>query len=45
MMNYWVSFAKTGDPNEGGNVTWPKYRSEKGQYLDIGVVPVVKTGY
>lgn len=45
VMDMWTRFAKTGDPNGGINVTWPKYSSEKDQYLDIGATPVVKTGY
>lgn len=45
MMDLWVRFAKTGNPNGGINVTWPEYNTEKDQYLDIGVTPVVKTGY
>lgn len=45
MMNMWIRFAKTGNPNGGINVTWPEYSSEKDQYLDIGVNPVVKSGY
>jgi para-nitrobenzyl esterase len=45
MMDLWVRFAKTGNPNGGINVTWPKYNIEKDQYLDIGMIPTVKTGY
>ena len=44
MMSLWTRFAATGDPS-GGNVTWPRYTAENGTYLDIGAVPVVKTGY
>ena len=44
MMDTWTRFARNGDP-AGGNVTWPEYTREKGQYLDIGINPVVKTGY
>jgi len=29
MMNAWVSFAKTGNPNQNGIIKWPKYDSEK----------------
>lgn len=45
MMDLWVRFAKTGNPNGGMNVTWPKYNAETDQYLDIGAAPIVKTGY
>ncbi len=45
VMDMWTRFAKTGNPNGGINVTWPKYSTEKDQYLDIGATPVVKTGY
>lgn len=37
-------FAKTGDPNGGMNVTWPKYTREGGQYLIINVTPTVMSG-
>ena len=45
MMGLWVRFAKTGDPNGGMNVTWPQYSREQGQYLDIGNISTVKSGY
>jgi para-nitrobenzyl esterase len=41
LIDTWTRFAKTGDPNGGMNVTWPKYSRETRQYLDIGAVPVV----
>lgn len=44
MMDAWTRFARSGDPG-GGNLTWPQYTEESGQYLDIGTTPVVKTGY
>ena len=43
LLDLWTRFAKTGDPNGGMNVTWPKYTHEAGRYLDIGAVPVVKS--
>jgi para-nitrobenzyl esterase len=43
LIDLWTRFAKTGDPNGGMNVTWPKYTREAGRYLDIGAVPVVKS--
>jgi para-nitrobenzyl esterase len=42
LVDLWTRFAKTGDPNGGLNVTWPKYSRVSGQYLDIGAVPVVR---
>ena len=44
LIDLWTRFAKTGDPNGGMNVTWPKYTRETGQYLDIGNIPAVKIG-
>jgi para-nitrobenzyl esterase len=44
LIDIWTRFAKTGNPNGGMNVTWPEYTREKGQYLDIGAVPSVKSG-
>jgi para-nitrobenzyl esterase len=43
LVDLWTRFAKTGDPNGGMNITWPQYTKEKGQYLDIGAVPEVKS--
>jgi para-nitrobenzyl esterase len=45
MMDLWIRFAKTGDPNGGMNVTWSQYTREGDQYLDIGDIPRVKSGY
>jgi len=45
LIDLWTRFAKTGNPNGGMNVTWPKYTREGAQYLDIGAVPIVKSGY
>jgi para-nitrobenzyl esterase len=45
LVDLWTRFAKTGNPNGGMNVTWPKYTRDGGRYLDIGAVPIVKSGY
>jgi para-nitrobenzyl esterase len=45
VMDLWIRFARTGDPNGGINVTWPRYDPEKDQYLEIGTRPAVKNGY
>ncbi len=52
MMKMFVRFATTGDPNLdaatlkqlGKTWTWPKLDASD-QYLDIGVTPIVKTGW
>ncbi|KAJ6666199.1 hypothetical protein lerEdw1_001104, partial [Lerista edwardsae] len=36
VMSYWANFARTGDPNGGGLVTWPAYNQNE-QYLEIGL--------
>lgn len=36
MSEYWVRFAASGDPNGGENPTWPSYRAESQDYLELG---------
>jgi para-nitrobenzyl esterase len=36
MIAYWSRFAATGDPNGGGQPTWPVYTATGEAYLDIG---------
>ena len=36
VMDYWVQFARTGDPNSPGRPTWPLYRAEKPAVLELG---------
>ncbi len=33
MMGYWTRFARTGDPNGGGAVEWPRYSAQDDPYL------------
>jgi para-nitrobenzyl esterase len=33
---YWVQFAKTGNPNFHGLPEWPAYEPQKDQYLELG---------
>ncbi|MCY3663312.1 MAG: carboxylesterase family protein, partial [bacterium] len=42
MIDYWVQFAHTGDPNGGGRPTWPEFDGKKQAYLELG--DEVKTG-
>jgi para-nitrobenzyl esterase len=35
MSAYWVSFAKTGDPNGGGRPAWPKYVPSEDQLINF----------
>ncbi len=45
VVDLWTRFAKTGDPNGGMNVTWPKYTRTEDRYLDINNASTVMTGY
>jgi para-nitrobenzyl esterase len=42
MSDYWVQFAKTGNPNRQGLVAWPTYDSNTDQHLEFG--DEIKTG-
>lgn len=35
MMNYWVNFVKTGDPNGPGLPHWPAYNNKSQEYLEL----------
>ena len=36
MRNYWLQFARTGNPNRTGLPEWPAYGATEDQYLDLG---------
>ncbi|MBU0686867.1 MAG: carboxylesterase family protein [Candidatus Margulisbacteria bacterium] len=42
IMDYWVTFAKTGNPNGEGRTNWPAYYSASDQYLELGDTVIVK---
>ncbi len=42
MIDYWVEFARTGDPNGGDRPAWPQFDGKKQAYLELG--DEVKTG-
>jgi len=45
MQQYWTNFAKTGDPNGGNLVKWPKFDGTRRAYIDFtDAGPVVKEG-
>ena len=39
MLNYWVNFANTGNPNVAGLPNWPQYQSINDCYLEIKATP------
>jgi len=45
VMDYWLQFARSGDPNVPGRPEWPLYRAEKPAVLELGeqihVVPPI----
>ncbi|MEI6841630.1 MAG: carboxylesterase family protein [Methanomicrobiales archaeon] len=45
IVDIWTRFAKTGNPNGGMNVTWPKYTRAEDRYLDINTTLSVLSGY
>ena len=36
MMNYWVQFAKTGNPNRDGLPDWPAFSTESDEHFEFG---------
>ena len=36
MIDYWVQFARTGDPNGGDRPAWPAFDGEDQAYLELG---------
>jgi para-nitrobenzyl esterase len=45
MMKIWTQFARTGDPNIPGEVSWPVWRKESDKFLFINEQIQVKSGY
>jgi para-nitrobenzyl esterase len=37
MNAYWVSFARTGDPNGDGRPKWPAYSAKDDVLIDFGI--------
>ena len=44
MGQYWTNFAKTGDPNGDGLVAWPRYESERDEWMTFNPSIEVKQG-
>jgi para-nitrobenzyl esterase len=45
MMRLWTQFARTGNPNVDGLITWPAYEASSDQYLYIVDPLEVRTGF
>jgi para-nitrobenzyl esterase len=45
MMSLWTQFARTGDPNVKGLITWPAYDEVTDRYLYIAETLEVKSGF
>ena len=43
-MDYWVQFAKTGDPNHEDATQWPPFTTAGDQHLELGAEIQVKSG-
>jgi para-nitrobenzyl esterase len=44
LRGYWARFARTGDPNGGNAVTWPKYDATTDQHLVLDATISTGTG-
>lgn len=44
MQGYWTTFARTGDPNGGNRVTWPKYDESSDSLVEFDAPVEVKSG-
>ena len=42
--DYWISFAKTGNPNGAGRPEWPEYETESDRMLDLGAEITARQG-
>jgi len=42
MSDYWVNFARTGDPNGAGLAKWQPYNLDTEPYMDLG--PTLRAG-
>lgn len=40
MLNYWINFANTGNPNDSLLDAWPQYQSSTDCYLEIKSMPI-----
>jgi carboxylesterase type B len=45
MMKTWTQFARTGNPNIAGMITWPAWQKRSDKYLYISERIQVKSGY
>ena len=45
MMDYWVEFARRGDPNKAGLPEWPAYERRSARVLEIGDEIAVRSGF
>jgi para-nitrobenzyl esterase len=42
MLNYWVSFVRTGVPTAPGETAWPRFSAQERGYLDIDQRPTAQ---
>lgn len=45
IQEYWVAFARTGDPNGEGRPRWPPYSTDSDRLLELGEEVTVRSGF
>jgi len=45
MRGYWTRFARSGDPNGGGALEWPRYSNEDDRRINFDVENSIVTNF
>ncbi len=45
MQTYWATFAKTGDPNDGKQLQWPKFTPDDSSRINFALMPSIVPGF
>ena len=45
MQTYWATFAKTGDPNGGSQLAWPKFSEDASTRINFALTPTIVAAF